>query len=82
MDINYSGVVNVAKAALPPMLERGEGDFISFASMAGWLPTLYMGAYDASKFAVVAFSEILYHENRNRGVRFACVCPPPVRTPS
>ena len=40
-----------------------------------------MGAYDASKFAVVAFSEILYHENRNRGVRFACVCPPPVRTP-
>jgi short-subunit dehydrogenase len=81
MEINYSGVVNVAKAALPPMLERGEGDFINFASMAGWLPTLYMGAYDASKFAVVAFSEILYHENRNRGVRFACVCPPPVRTP-
>ncbi|MGD1989474.1 MAG: SDR family NAD(P)-dependent oxidoreductase [Pseudomonadales bacterium] len=81
MDINYSGVVNVAKAALPPMLERGEGDFINFASMAGWLPTLYMGAYDASKFAVVAFSEILYHENLNRGVRFACVCPPPVRTP-
>ena len=65
----------------PPMLERGEGDFINFASMAGWLPTLYMGAYDASKFAVVAFSEILYHENRNQGVRFACVCPPPVRTP-
>jgi short-subunit dehydrogenase len=55
------------------MLERGEGDFINFASMAGWLPTLYMGAYDASKFAVVAFSEILYHENRNQGVRFACV---------
>jgi NAD(P)-dependent dehydrogenase (short-subunit alcohol dehydrogenase family) len=81
MDINYGGVVNVTKLTLPRMLERGSGDFINFASMAGWLPILYLGAYNASKFAVVAFSEVLYHENRNRGVRFACVCPPPVSTP-
>jgi NAD(P)-dependent dehydrogenase (short-subunit alcohol dehydrogenase family) len=81
MDINYGGVVNVTKLALPGMLERGSGDFINFASLAGWLPVMYLGAYNASKFAVVAFSEVLYHENRNRGVRFACVCPPPVRTP-
>jgi short-subunit dehydrogenase len=45
------------------------------------MPILYLGAYNASKFAVVAFSEVLYHENRNRGVRFGCVCPPPVSTP-
>jgi NAD(P)-dependent dehydrogenase (short-subunit alcohol dehydrogenase family) len=81
MDINYGGIVNVTKLTLPGMLERGRGDFINFASMAGWLPTIYLGAYNASKFAVVAFSEVLYHENRDRGVRFACVCPPPVRTP-
>ncbi len=24
---------------------------------------------------------MLYHENRRRGVRIACVCPPPVATP-
>lgn len=81
MAINYNGVVNVSKTVLPRMLERGRGDLVNFASMAGWLPTLYMAAYDASKFAVVAFSEVLYHENRGRGVRFACVCPPPVKTP-
>jgi short-subunit dehydrogenase len=81
MDINYGGVVNVATATLPGMLERGRGDLINFASMAGWLPILYLGAYNASKFAVVAYSEVLYHENRGRGVRFACVCPPPVATP-
>jgi NAD(P)-dependent dehydrogenase (short-subunit alcohol dehydrogenase family) len=81
MAINYGGVVNVAKATLPGMLERGSGDLINFASMAGWLPVLYLGAYNASKFAVVAFSEVLYHENRGKGVRFACVCPPPVATP-
>lgn len=81
MNINYNGVVNVSKLVLPRMLERGRGDLVNFASLAGWLPTLYMAAYDASKFAVVAFSEVLYHENRGRGVRFACVCPPPVKTP-
>lgn len=81
MEINYGGVVNVAKAVLPGMLERGRGDLINYASLAGWMPTLYLGAYNASKFAVVAFSEVLFHENRGRGVRFACVCPPPVKTP-
>jgi len=81
MDINYGGTVNVTYATLPGMLQRGRGDFVNFASVAGWMPTLHFGAYNASKFAVVAFTEVLYHENRGRGVRFACVCPPPVATP-
>jgi NAD(P)-dependent dehydrogenase (short-subunit alcohol dehydrogenase family) len=81
MAINYGGTVNVTLAVLPGMLQRGSGDLVNFASVAGWLPTLHFGAYNASKFAVVAFSEVLYHENRGRGVRFACVCPPPVATP-
>ena len=81
MEINYGGVVNVAKAILPGMLERGSGELVNFASMAGWIPLLHFGAYNASKFAVVAFTEVLHHENRGRGVRIACVCPPPVATP-
>lgn len=81
MAINYGGTVNVTMAALPGMLRRGRGDLVNFASVAGWLPALHFGAYNASKFAVVAFTEVLYHENRRSGVRFACVCPPPVATP-
>ncbi len=81
MSINYGGLVNIAKATLPRMVERKRGDFVSFASMAGIIPTLLCGAYNASKFAVVAFTEVLYHENRSSGVRFACVCPPAVETP-
>jgi len=81
MEINYGGLVNITKATLPAMLERGRGDFVSFASMAGWVPTLFVGAYNATKFGVIAFSEVLYHENRNKGVRFACVCPSVVNTP-
>jgi NAD(P)-dependent dehydrogenase (short-subunit alcohol dehydrogenase family) len=81
MEINYGGTVNVTLAALPGMVARGRGDLINFASLAGWIPSPHFGAYDASKFAVVAFSEVLAHENRKSGVRFACVCPPPVATP-
>ncbi|MCB1705018.1 MAG: SDR family NAD(P)-dependent oxidoreductase [Halioglobus sp.] len=81
MAINYGGLVNITQAVLPGMLQRGRGDFVSFASMAGLIPMLLTGAYTASKFAVVAFTETLYHENRDSGVRFACVCPPAVATP-
>lgn len=81
MAINYGGTVNVTYAVLPGMIARGRGDLVNFASVAGWLPTLHFGAYNASKFAVVAFTEVLHHENRKSGVRFACVCPPPVATP-
>ena len=81
MAINYNGLVNVSRFTLDRMLERGHGELVNFASMAGWLPTIYMGAYNASKFAVVAFTEVLYHENRGKGVKIACVCPPPVATP-
>jgi short-subunit dehydrogenase len=73
--------VNVALATLPGMLARGRGDLIFYASLAGWLPSPYLGAYSATKFAVTAFAEVLYHENRGRGVRFACVCPRVVDTP-
>ena len=80
MTINYGGLVNVATAALPRMVERGSGDFVSFSSMTGIVPGLLMGAYASSKAAVQFYTEILYHENRNSGLRFCCVCPPAVKT--
>jgi NAD(P)-dependent dehydrogenase (short-subunit alcohol dehydrogenase family) len=80
-EINYLGSVHVVKATLPLMIERGHGDLIQFASPAGWLPSQHFGAYSATKFAVVAFSETLYYENKGSGVRICCVCPPIVDTP-
>jgi NAD(P)-dependent dehydrogenase (short-subunit alcohol dehydrogenase family) len=81
MQNNYGGLVNVSLAALPPMLERGRGALINFASIAGWIPNLHFGAYAASKFASVAFTEVLHHENRGRGVKILCVCTGGVDTP-
>jgi short-subunit dehydrogenase len=81
MQVNYGGVVNVAKATLPGMLERGRGELVNFGSIAGIVPNMHFGPYSASKFAVVAFTEVLYHETRGRGVRICCVCPSTVATP-
>jgi len=81
MEVNYGGVVNITKAVLPQMLERRTGDMIIFASLMGHQPQMYMGAYCASKHAVKAYAETLKWENEGSGVRFACVCPPAVRTP-
>ena len=81
MDINYGGLVNISLVTLPRLLERGRGSLINFASLAGWVPNMHFGAYSASKFASVAFTEVLYHENRGNGVHIACVYPPQVDTP-
>jgi NAD(P)-dependent dehydrogenase (short-subunit alcohol dehydrogenase family) len=81
MQINYGGLVNVSLAAMPRLLARGSGSLVNFCSIAGWVPNMHFGAYCASKFAAVAFTEILYHENRGKGVHIACVCPSQVDTP-
>lgn len=81
MEINYNGVVNVVHHTLPQMIERGYGEQVIFASLVGWMPVMHFGAYCASKFAVRAYAEILYHEYRHTGVQFRCVCPPMVKTP-
>jgi NAD(P)-dependent dehydrogenase (short-subunit alcohol dehydrogenase family) len=81
MDVNYLGTVHTTLATLPGMLARGRGDLVNFASIAGWVPNMHFGAYNASKFAVVAFTEVLHHEHRRGGVRILCVCPGKVDTP-
>jgi NAD(P)-dependent dehydrogenase (short-subunit alcohol dehydrogenase family) len=81
MAINYTGSVNVAMATVPRMVRRRRGDFVQFASASGLIPNLHYAAYSASKFAVVAFTEVLWQETRGQGVRVACVCPGPVDTP-
>ena len=44
MEVNYGGTVNVTLATLPAMLERGAGTLVNFASLAGWAPSLDVGA--------------------------------------
>src|SRR5205814_9849694 len=67
--VNSLGTAYMVKAVLPGMLDRRRGEVVAFASLAGWLPSPRLGAYSASKHAVVAFMEVLAYENRGSGVR-------------
>lgn len=81
MAINYFGTVHVSAATLPLMLERRHGQLINFASLLGLVGGPNLGAYVASKAAVIAYTEALSSENKDSGVRIMCYCPPAVSTP-
>ena len=82
MGVNVDGVINGVNAFVPLFLEQNEGYVISTGSLAGLGGVPYMGAYCASKFAVVAISETLFHELAATGkdVHVSVLCPGFVRT--
>jgi NAD(P)-dependent dehydrogenase (short-subunit alcohol dehydrogenase family) len=81
MRVNYLGTVHLAKTTVPVMAKHHRGTLIVIASIAGWIPLTGIGAYSASKAAVVSLCEILAAECRPNGIRVVCVCPAAVETP-
>jgi NADP-dependent 3-hydroxy acid dehydrogenase YdfG len=77
---NVLGVVLSTMAFLPTMLEAGRGHVVNVASIAGRLATPGAAVYGATKHAVVAFGEALYHELTPRGVLVTTVNPGLSRT--
>jgi NADP-dependent 3-hydroxy acid dehydrogenase YdfG len=75
IDVNLRGVVLGTKLFLPMMLERGRGHIVNIASLAGRFATPGAAVYGATKHAVVAFSEALYHELGPRGILVTSVNP-------
>jgi NADP-dependent 3-hydroxy acid dehydrogenase YdfG len=80
IDINLKGTLYTAAAALPHLIESGEGDFISMASVAGLRGFPGESVYNASKFGQLGFTRSLDHELREKGVRATCICPGGVNT--
>lgn len=80
LEVNLWGVIHGHKAFLPHLLEHGDGHLVNTASMAGHLPG--HSAYSASKWAVVAISEGLFHQLNQMGssVGVSCLCPGWVNT--
>ena len=72
---NVLAVVRGTKLFLPMMLEQGRGHVVNIASLAGRFATPGAAVYGASKHAVVAFSEALYHELAPKGILVTSVNP-------
>lgn len=80
LDTNLLGVVNVTKAALPVLREQGAGHLIQVSSVGGRMTTPGMSAYQAAKFAVGGFSEVLAQEVAPLGIKVTVLEPGGMRT--
>jgi clavulanate-9-aldehyde reducatase len=79
IDTNVYGLMYVTHAALPHLLES-KGSLVQVSSVAGRLARAGSGAYNASKWAVNAFTEALRQEVTGRGVRVVVIEPGMVDT--
>jgi len=86
LDLNVMGLMNATHAALPHLLKAAESDprrvadVVNISSTAGRIASAGAGVYNASKFAVNAFSESLRQEVTKRHVRIGLVEPGAVET--
>jgi NAD(P)-dependent dehydrogenase (short-subunit alcohol dehydrogenase family) len=81
VEANFFGVVNVTRAALPVLRQQRSGTFVQFSSLGGRVGgTPGMGAYQAAKFAIEGFSEVLANEVKPFGVRVIIIEPGAFRT--
>jgi 3-oxoacyl-[acyl-carrier protein] reductase len=80
IDVNVKGTLYAVRAALPHLLESGEGDIVTLVSEAGRRGLPLEAVYCSSKFAQVGFTRSLDHELRERGIRCTNVCPGGVAT--
>lgn len=75
VDTNLLGVVYVTKAALPVLRRQGSGRIIQVSSIGGRLATPGLSAYQAAKWAVGGFSEVLAKETEPLGIKVTVLEP-------
>ncbi|MEM0989016.1 MAG: SDR family oxidoreductase [Pseudomonadota bacterium] len=82
-NLNVRAMFRTIRAALPGMLDRGQGSIINMASAASSI----MGApnrtlYGASKAAVIGLTKAVAKDFIEQGIRANSICPGTVDTPS
>lgn len=86
VDLNVTGLLAMAHAALPHLVRaagdppRRVADMVNISSVAGRVPRSGSGVYNATKFAVGAFSESLRQEFASRHLRVSIIEPGAVAT--
>ncbi|BCP54518.1 short-chain dehydrogenase/reductase [Kaistia sp. 32K] len=80
IDTNFYGVVNLTRAALPAMRRQRSGHIINISSVGGRITTPGLAAYQAAKWAVGGFTEVLAKEAAPFGVKLIALEPGGMRT--
>ena len=68
-ETNYFGVIKTIQTVLPGMRDQGAGVIAIVGSAAGKITIPFQGHYSASKYAIEALAEALWHEVKSLGIR-------------
>jgi NAD(P)-dependent dehydrogenase (short-subunit alcohol dehydrogenase family) len=80
-DINTRTLLNMVRAVVPHMLERGGGKIVNVGAFAGQKGMAQMGAYCAAKSSVMRLTEAMAAELREKNINVNCVLPTIIDTP-
>jgi NAD(P)-dependent dehydrogenase (short-subunit alcohol dehydrogenase family) len=80
-DVNAKSVLHTSRAVVPAMLEAGGGRIINIGAYAAQKGSAGMGAYVASKSAVIRITESMAAELREKNINVNCVLPTIIDTP-
>jgi NAD(P)-dependent dehydrogenase (short-subunit alcohol dehydrogenase family) len=81
MDINLTGAMKVARAALPALLERGGGAIVNVSSVGGLAASPQSVSYGVSKAGMLALTRSMAYDYGPHNIRVNTLCPGWVRTP-
>jgi 3-oxoacyl-[acyl-carrier protein] reductase len=79
--LNLRAPMILARSLVPSMIEKGEGAVINIGSISGKTGEANGAAYSASKFGLIGFTQSLYEEVREYGIKVAVILPGFVDTP-
>ena len=82
LDINVNGFLNLSKALVPDLVEKGQGKVITIGAKAALKGGAKTGAYSASKAALLRLTESMAAELAGVGVQVNCVLPGTIDTPN
>ncbi|HWP24513.1 MAG TPA: SDR family oxidoreductase [Candidatus Binatia bacterium] len=79
--LNLRAPMILAQKFLPAMIAKGAGAVINIGSISGKTGEADGAAYAASKFGLIGFTQSLYEEVRERGIKVSVILPGYVDTP-
>ncbi|WP_284653468.1 oxidoreductase [Flavobacterium terrisoli] len=80
LSINVEATIRMTRYVLPVMRKAGSGHIINLSSASGLVSSAGFGIYNAAKYAVEGFSEALYHEVKDLGIKVTIIEPGAFRT--
>ena len=81
MELNAGSVLRMAQAVVPHMLKAGGGRIVNIGANSALSGKAEMGAYVASKSAVIRLTETMAAELRSHNINVNCVLPSIIDTP-